>query len=243
MGRITVAILWTVYCAVALHAQAPTVEPATGEKTTAKAVSAAPEKTPYPLDAFTDFSAVMVGSMMEPGEGKAEAHIYRSGHLMRMEGVEGRGYLITDLSTLETYGISSDSCMRDTHPYFRSSPFAASRPGSTVVRVPVGKESLDGHSCEVEEVSVTPASRGASPLKMKFWEAEDLQGFPIRIEYLRPGANDIIVSYKNVVLGPQDPTLFIHPKSCISLGKTPSSKPSPKSKKPAGATPPGHSRQ
>jgi len=51
---------------------------------------------------------------------------------------------------------------------------------------------------------------------MRFWEAEDLQGFPIKIEFLRPGGHDAIVRYKNVVFGPQDPTLFIHPKSCQS---------------------------
>jgi len=54
------------------------------------------------------------------------------GQADEMEGIEGRGYLVTDLSTLETYGMSSGTCMRDTHPYFRSSPFAASKPGATV---------------------------------------------------------------------------------------------------------------
>jgi hypothetical protein len=243
MGRITVAILLSIFCAGALFAQEPSTESAAGEKPAAKAVSAAAEKAQYPLDAFKDFSAIMVGSLMEAGEGTQEAHIYRAGKLMRMEGIEGHGYLITDLSTRETYGMSSGSCMRDSHPYFRSSPFAASTPGATVVRVPIGKETVDGHACQVEEVSITAPTRGASPLKMKFWEAEDLQGFPIKIEYVRPGGNDITVRYKNVVLGPQDPTLFIHPNSCISLGKKPSSKPSPKSKKPAAATPLGHSPQ
>ena len=243
MGRIIGLILLSICCTVRSHAQAPAAEPATTEKPAMEQTPAAAGKTQYPLDAFTDFSAVMVGSMMEPGEGTAEAHIYRSGKLMRMEGIEGHGFLITDLSTLETYGISSGPCMRDTHPYFRSSPFAASRPGATVVRVPVGKETVDGHSCQVEEVTITAPRLGAIPLKMKFWEAEDLKGFPIKIEYLRPGGNDIIVRYKNIVLGPQDPTLFIHPKSCVSLGKKPTPKASPKSKKPAAAAPLGSSPQ
>jgi len=240
MVRIMGAILLGICCTVPLPAQAPAAEPATTEKPAAEQASA-PGKTQYPLDAFTDFSAIMIGSMMEPGEGTAEAHIYRSGKLMRMEGIEGRGYLITDLSTLETYGMSSGTCMRDTHPYFRSSPFAASKPGATVVRNSIGKETVDGHSCQVEEVTITAPSRGAIPLKMKFWEAEDLQGFPVKIEYLRPGGNNIIVRYKNVLLGPQDPTLFIHPKSCVPLGKKPTPKVSPKSKKaapaPSGSSP------
>lgn len=243
MGRIIGAILLVICCASPLLAQAPVVEPVTKDKTAAEQTSAATGTTQYPLDAFTDFSAIMVGSLMEPGEGTGESHVYRSGKLMRMEGNEGRGYMITDLSTLETYGISSGPCMRDSHPYFRSSPFAASRPGATVTRVPVGKETVDGHSTQVEEISITQPTRGASPLKMKFWEAEDLQGFPIKIEYLRPKGNNIIVRYKNVVLGPQDPTLFIHPKSCTSLGKDETAKPSKKSKKPAAAAPRAKSPQ
>ena len=233
MGRIIGAILLSICWTLASHAQAPAAEPAAGEKPAAEQASTAPGKTQYPLDGFTDFSAIMVGSMMEAGEGTAEAHIYRSGKLMRTEGIEGHGYLITDLSKLETYGISSETCMRDSHPYFRTSPFAASKPGAIVTRVPVAKETVDGHSCQVEEVSITAPARGAQPLKMKFWEAEDLQGFPVKIEYLRPGGNDIIVRYKNVVLGPQDPTLFIHPKSCVSMGKKAAPKASSKSKKPA----------
>src|SRR5258708_6529768 len=100
MVRIIGAILLGICCTAPLHAQAPAAEPAITEKPAAEQ-SSAPGKPQYPLDAFTDFSAIMIGSMMEPGQGTAEAHIYRSGKLMRMEGIEGRGYLVTDLSTLE----------------------------------------------------------------------------------------------------------------------------------------------
>jgi hypothetical protein len=195
--------------AAQLRAQAPKEQGSAGQ------TAAAAAKPEYPLDSYPDFSAVMVGSIMEIGEGSVEAHIYRSGKLMRMEGVEGHGYLITDLSTLETYGVSTGPCMHDSHPFFRASPFAAARPGSTVERVPAGKETLDGHSCQIEDITVS-SSKPGKPLKMRFWEAEDLQGFPIRIDYLREGGRDSTVRYKNVVLGPQDPTLFIHPKSCQS---------------------------
>ena len=191
--------------------QTPAVEPGPAGETPATPRA----KTDYPLDSFTEFSAVMVGSMMELGEGTSEAHIYRSGKLMRMEGSEGRGYVITDLSTLETYGISAGPCMHDTHPYFRASPFAAARPGSTIARVAAGKETLDGHSCRIEDITVSSPNPG-KPLKMRFWEAEDLQGFPVRIDFQREGGHNATVRYRNVVLGPQDTTLFIHPKSCQS---------------------------
>jgi len=219
MVRLIGVILLICSLAMRMHAQAP-AEQAPKEQAPKKEADSAgkipgtpPAKTQYPLDSFTDFSAVMVGSIMEMGEGSSEAHIYRSGKLMRVADPEGYGYFITDLSTLETYAFSAGPCMHDNHPYFRDSPFPAARPGSTVERVISGKETLDGHSCQIEDITVASPKTG-SRLKMRFWEAEDLQGFPIKIEFLRPGGRDAIIRYKNVVLGPQDPTLFIHPKSC-----------------------------
>jgi hypothetical protein len=210
MVRLMGVILLICSLAVNLLAQAPKEQVSTGQTP-----AAPPGKTQYPLDSFTDFSAVMVGSMMEMGESTAEAHIYRSGKLMRVADPEGYGYFITDLTTLETYALSTGPCMHDLHPYFRASPFAASRPGATLERVAAGKETVDGHSCQIEDITVSSPKTGAH-LKMRFWEAEDLQGFPVKIEFLRPGGRDAIIRYKNVALGPQDRTLFIHPKSCQS---------------------------
>jgi hypothetical protein len=247
MVRLTRVILLMGCLAAQLHAQAPQEQGSAGqtpamEPGSAGQTAAVPSaKTQYPLDSFTDFSAVMVGSIMEHGQGTQEAHIYRSGKLMRMEGPEGHGYFISDLSTLETYGISAGPCMHDTHPYVRASPFAAARPGSTVERVAAGKETLDGHSCQIEDITVSSPKSGVSPLKMRFWEAEDLQDFPIRIDFERAAGHKATVRYKNVVLGPQDPTLFIHPKSCGSLPQRPQPTAAPAAKKPAVKAPPGSS--
>ena len=255
MVRLIRVILLIGSLAVRMHAQPPAeqVPPEQAPKEQApkkegdsagKTPAPPTAKTQYPLDSFTDFSALMVGSITEMGEGTAEAHIYRSGNLMRVADPDGDDYFVTDLSTLETYGISTGPCMRDSHPYFRVSPFAAARPGASVERVPAGKDTLDGHSCQIEDISVSSPKTG-SHLKMKFWEAEDLQGFPIKIEFLRLGARSSIIRYKNVVLGPQDRTLFIHPKSCQSApqrGGPKTHKAAPTPKKPA-ATSPGSSSQ
>ena len=214
MVRLIGVILLIGSLAVRMHAQLP-AEQVPKEAPAGKIPAPPTARTQYPLDSFADFSAVMVGSIMEMGEGTAEAHIYRSGKLMRVADPEGYGYFITDLSTLETYAFSSGPCMHDSHPYFRASPFPAARPGSSVERVAAGKDTLDGHSCQIEEITISSPKTGGH-LKMRFWEAEDLQGFPIKIEFLRPGGRSSIIHYKNVVLGPQDPTLFIHPKSCQS---------------------------
>jgi hypothetical protein len=221
MVRLIGAILLICSLAAWMHAQTPAEQapkeqaPKEEADSAGKIAATPPGKTEYPLDSFKDFSAIMVGSIMEMGEGASEAHIYRSGELMRMEDPDGPGYLITDLTKLESYGISTGPCIHDSHPYFRASPFAAARPGSSVERVAAGKDTLDGHSCKIEDITVSSPKTG-SRLKLRFWEAEDLQGFPIKIEFRRPGARSSIIRYKNVVLGPQDRTLFIHPKSCQS---------------------------
>src|SRR5260370_28445030 len=143
MVRLIGVILLTCSLAVRMHAQAPAEQPPAEQmpkeqapKKEADSAGKTPapptSKTQYPLDSFTDFSALMVGSITEMGEGTAEAHIYRSGNLMRVADPDGDDYFVTDLSTLESYGISTGPCMRDSHPYFPVSPFPAAPPGSPV---------------------------------------------------------------------------------------------------------------
>jgi hypothetical protein len=195
--------------------------------------------TQFPLDAFPEFSAVMVGSVM-PGDDR-ESHIYRSGNLMRTEGTEGHNFLITDLTTLETFGVSALACMHDSNPYFRSAPFSSMKPGYTVERAISGQETVDGHSCKIEDVTLS-SPRFPRPIKLRFWEAEDLQGFPVKVEFMRPSKHDPVIYYKNVILGPQDPTLFIYPKSCQpspGMSRKPAANTAPRAKKPAASALPG----
>lgn len=197
-------------------------------QSTAAQMPASPSTSTDPLDSFQNFSAVMTGSRAEPGEGTSQGHIYRSGNRMRMEEPGGRAYFLTDLNTGETCGMLESSCIHDDHPYIRAIPFyLAGNADVTVTRVPAGKETVDGHSCQVEDITVSSPML-ANPQKMRFWEAEDLQGFPIKIAFVLPGGHGPIIRYKNVVLGPQDPTLFFHPKSCQPLSQTPTASAGPK---------------
>ncbi len=171
----------------------------------------------YPLDLFQDFSAVMAGSRAEPGEGTSQGHIYRHRGQIRMEEPGGHAYFITDLGSGESYGIVRSRCIHDDHPYIRAIPFyIAGKADATVTRTSGGKETVDGHSCLIEEVTVSSPIL-ANAQKMRFWEAEDLHGFPIKIEFVVPGDRGPIIRYKNVVLGAQDATLFVHPSSCRPL--------------------------
>ena len=205
--------------------QAHASEPSSTGRSAVGPTAAAPLATTYPLDSFRDFSAVMIGSRAEPGEGASHGHIYRLGSNMRMEEPGGHAYFITDLNTGKTYGILDDGCIHDDHPYIRAIPFHIADEGhATVTRASAGKETMDGHSCEIEDITVSSPVL-ANPQKMRFWEAEDLRGFPVKIEFVLPGGHGPIIRYKNVVLGPQDPTLFIHPKFCQSLHQGPTTSP------------------
>lgn len=216
--------------------QTPAAEqPKAGEPAPAAAVNSG-----FPFDNFPEFSAIMVGSVMVGDT--SEAHIYRSGNLLRMESAESIGYYITDLAKNDAYGLSMTGCMHDSHPYMRAFPFTAARKDRKIERVAGGKETVDGHVCQIEDVTITSGGL-INPMQLRFWEAEDLNGFPIKVAILKgPHA---VIRYKNVVLGPQDPTLFIHPNSCKGSLPEPPAKmrmPPPKAKaKPAA--PPADSSQ
>ena len=143
-----------------------------------------------------------------------EIHIYRSGDLMRMEGL-GHSYQITNLAKQQTHGISKTGCLQYNAPFVRSYPYNFTSADNTFERTPVKKETIDGHVCQVEDVVIYHKKK-IPPSKMRVWEAEDLQGFPIKIENRRENGRHWIIRYENVELGPQDPTLFIVPDKCQS---------------------------
>jgi hypothetical protein len=243
MVRLSAAIL-IVFCLTAqLSGQASTEQTAkepAKEQGPANPTAAAPSvKAEFPLNAFREFSAVMVGSVMFGDD--QESYIYRSGNLVRTPGTEKHNFLITDLTTLETFGVSAIGCLHDPQPYFRSAPFSSMRPGYTVERAISGQETVDGHACKIEDVTLT-SPKLLRPIKLRCWEAEDLEGFPVKVEFLRPSGHTPVIRYKNVVLGPQDATLFIYPRTCersLGFSSKATSKAAPGAKKPAATAPAG----
>ena len=205
MVRLLAAIVFTCCLTAQMNAQSPT---AAGSVTP---VASSTADAQFPFDAFPEFSAVMVGSVI-PGD-EREVHIYRSGSLLRTPGPEEHAFFITNLTTLETYGVSAGGCIHDPNPYFRSAPFSSLRSGYKVDRVPAGQETIGGHSTKIEDVTLS-SSKLPRPLTLRFWEADDLKGFPVKVEFRRLNGHNPVIEYKDVVVGPQDPTLFIYPKSC-----------------------------
>jgi hypothetical protein len=167
-----------------------------------------------PFDSLTEFSATMVGSLM----GNAgETRIYRSGKLMRVDSWNKMNFSVTNLDTKETYFVlrrpklNEERCMREHAPLLQAFPFTFFRPDHKFQRTPSGEDEVDGHHCHVESVVRTTPS--GSEMHVKFWEADDLNGFPVKIEVENAGKVNTI-TYRDVKIGPPDPALFKLPKHC-----------------------------
>ncbi len=237
MDRLTAALLLSGSIGFQLWAQTTSPPPSTQSATapaSATHSTAASQPSQFPLDPFKEFSAITTGGPV-PGTDD-EIYIYRSGDLMRMEANEGKSFQITDLRKQETHGLAKSGCVEYKFAYVRAYPFSLSTPGNKFERVPVGKETVDGHVCQVEDIIVTLANSPAHP-QFRLWEAEDLQGFPVKIETKMHR----IIRYKNIVLGPQDPTLFIFPNQCQVMNREEKGS-SPARGKPKAATPLGNSK-
>jgi hypothetical protein len=175
------------------------------------------------------FSATIVMESM-PGvaaaahsspSGHGSIKIYRSGDKMRTDLAGGNGYLIADLAQHTNYMVLGNGmCMQMTTPA-QQSPFAQAH-NASVERSAAGTDTVDGHACKVENVTVTPS--GGQPSKMKVWEATDLKGFPVKVEF-QSSRGPMIVEYRDVSLSEPDATLFVHPDNCRQMPTMPGSPP------------------
>jgi hypothetical protein len=178
--------------------------------------SAGSESTQFPLDKFREFSAIVNGGVM-PGQ-DVDGFIYRSGDLMRMQAVNSgpTQYFVDDLVKGTSYGLSLGGCAKLHLLYSRTYPFFMTGPAYTYERVAVGEDTVDGHHVHVEDITVR-SKKFSHPAHFRLYEADDLQGFPIKIVNQQEKARRWVIEYKNVVLGPQDSTLFTVPRACQDL--------------------------
>jgi hypothetical protein len=172
------------------------------------------EITEFPLDKFKDFSAIENGSLL-PGF-DTDVHIYRSGNLMRTEGsLKAPSYYVTDLAKRKSSSVTSRTCLNMHVAYARTFPFFVPEEGARYEIAPAGEATVDGHHCKLEDIRIHRLKRSEVP-EFRLYEAEDLDGFPIKIENRRPNAYHWIITYKDVHLEPQDSSLFIVPEKCAS---------------------------
>lgn len=214
--------------------KAPDQSSPSGQPAPVASGTASETTTEYPLDRFQNFSAIQNGGPL-PGLDE-DRYVYRSGKLMRTQGdASVPNYYITDLTKKKSHFVAANACLAISSSHVRSFPFDLYTPGSTYEHTPIGEETVDGHQCRVEDVLL---HNPKNPVVMHFrlYEAEDLQGFPIKIENRRQHAWPWVIHYKDVRLGPQDPSLFIVPEQCQSSAGFKKAAPASKSAKPA--TPP-----
>ena len=197
-----------------------------------QAASPQPELSGFPLDQIPEFSAIAVGGILTSDANPR--HIYRSGNFLRIESIDQHSWWIVDLIKKREFLLAPKICMKSELPNSRAFPFFLTGPEYTYERVPGGEETVNGHQCRIEDVTVKSPNL-KYPVHLRLWEAEDLQGFPIKIENRPEHFPHRSWEYKKVDVGPQDPTLFLHPESCQDLPDKGAVKVSPKSKKePAG---------
>ncbi|MGC2246885.1 MAG: DUF4412 domain-containing protein [Terriglobales bacterium] len=155
-----------------------------------------------------------------PGQDE-DGHIYRSGDLMRMQAVNSgpTQYFVDDLVKRTSYGLSLGGCAKLGFLYSRTFPFFMSGPGFTYERVPVGEDTVNGHHVHVEDITVH-SKKFTNPAHFRLYEADDLEGFPIKIVNQQAKVRQWVIEYKDVRLGPQDSTLFTVPRDCQSLEGT-----------------------
>jgi outer membrane lipoprotein-sorting protein len=167
-----------------------------------------------PFENAKQFSATIVVSAaaMETHGAQGSMKVYKSGDKMRTEVPGGRGYVITELSQHTSYMVMNAMCMQmKSQP--QQNPFAQASDAS-VERSSAGTDTVDGHACKVENLMVTP--HNGKPTKMKVWEAEDLKGFPVKVE-TQTDKGPVTIEYKDISFDAPAASLFAHPENCQQM--------------------------
>ena len=215
----------------------------TSETQSTSPKSGGPQNQQNPFDAFQQFSASVSGGPLRWDKMK----IYRSGNKMRVDHDYEKEIRIADVSKQSGWFIRHwenrpEKCGPTEKMDIATYPFFAYTGNDfKVERIPdaqsAEKETVDGHPTKVENYTVTKTD-GLLVAKVKMWEAEDLQGFPVRMEINPPATKLFNLYYSNVSLERPDPKLFQVPAKCLKAtasgnAASPSSK--SKSPKPTGS--------
>ena len=193
--------------------------------------TAAAPSAESPFAAYQQFSATLNGGLGRDTNRK----IYRSGKLMRFDFADH--YRISDLEARTSWLMYPKRCAKipmldpGVFPFSRKFHIQQSSTSES-------KETVDGHTCKIEDMVLISQDPIPTTFKMKFYRAEDLSGFPLKIDVENPmNRTKFTINYSNVSLEPPDAKLFERPAKCdrpILKPLTPAAKPA----KPAAKTPP-----
>jgi len=135
----------------------------------------------------------------EPAPGVATIYLTASDTIYRV--------LLNGTQCIETKGIKMHSM---------SSPLQLLS-GTKIERRSGGTEVIDGHSCHVENVTVTAAD--GTTTWFTLWESAELKGIPIRID-LHSDRGSLTTTYRDIAVGTPDVALFAPPSNCKPFEKT-----------------------
>ncbi len=167
---------------------------------------------------FPSFSATQV---MQSRKASMSMKVYLSGSSVRVERSDALSTLYvpseSKVYNLTTYPDHSHQCvvMKPEQAKMLPSPLELLQ-GRDLKRTPAGTEIIEGHRCQVEDVAVTRPD--GTRMKSKVWEAEDLQGIPIRIDSF---VGDVTLSavYRDIQIAAPDEALFSIPAKCTLFDK------------------------
>jgi hypothetical protein len=167
-----------------------------------------------PFDSAKQFSATVVMSSANMKGAGGDMKIYRSSDKMRTTLPGGAGYMVMDLTQHTAYMVMGNGmCMQMARTAQQQNLFAEAQDAS-IERSPAGTDTVDGHSCKVENMTVTP--HNGQPVKMKIWEAEDLKSFPLKVE-MQTSHGPMTILYKDVSFSEPPASLFTHPDNCQQM--------------------------
>jgi hypothetical protein len=149
------------------------------------------------------FSADVVETM---GKKVTNEKIYSSEQAVRVEKVE-RGKLGVNITRLDRKAVwtlfPEQKMYMDMGSLGQGSvELAASVEGAKVEREPLGSEQVGAYQCDKYRVRTTYEGQVYTSLE---WDAKELGGFPVKQADEKGGWSK---EYKNIRLGPQDPSLF-----------------------------------
>ena len=162
-----------------------------------------------------DFSATQISQAPASVTQMGPLRIYKSGLRYRTEREPGQAVIWVPASG-KVYNLLQNGATCMELP-LKNAPLMSSPlqlPADTKIeRKVVGNETLEGHHCTVEDVTLTTPD--GKTMQAKVWAATDLKGFPVRIEAL--GSPTFI--FRDIKLETPDATMFQPPGKCPALEK------------------------
>lgn len=167
---------------------------------------------------FPDFSATQI---LESRKANMAMKLYRSGDTFRIDrsGALSTLYVASNsrVYNLTTYPDQSHQCvvMKPGQAKMLPSPLELLE-GSILKRTDAGAETIEGHPCKIEDVVVKRAD--GSKIESRVWEAQDLQGIPVKIES-HIGDSTLSALYREISVGTPDTAFFTIPDKCTPFEK------------------------